>query len=89
MDTAAHSFLTIFYLYQQQSYGQWQIVFGILAITYLLGSLSFLIFGSGELQSWNNPEITMEDDQEAGQPLKDIKPNGNAAANEKNEALTS
>ncbi|XP_060804821.1 sialin [Amyelois transitella] len=32
---------------------QWQIVFFILAGTYLCGALCFVIFGSGELQPWN------------------------------------
>lgn len=38
-----------------QTYGQWQIVFWILAIIYIVGSLAYLIMGSGELQPWNNP----------------------------------
>ncbi|KAG8297449.1 hypothetical protein J6590_036239 [Homalodisca vitripennis] len=39
----------------QQTYGQWIIVFWILACTYVCGGLVFLIFGSGELQPWNSP----------------------------------
>lgn len=46
-------FFLIFFL--QQTYGQWQIVFGILAATYIFGSLAFLFMGSGELQPWNSP----------------------------------
>uniref|UniRef100_A0A1B6JRD3 Major facilitator superfamily (MFS) profile domain-containing protein n=1 Tax=Homalodisca liturata TaxID=320908 RepID=A0A1B6JRD3_9HEMI len=41
--------------YQNQTYGQWIIVFWILACTYVCGGLVFLIFGSGELQPWNSP----------------------------------
>ncbi|KAJ6647807.1 putative inorganic phosphate cotransporter [Pseudolycoriella hygida] len=38
-----------------KSYGQWQIVFGVLAVTYIFGGLFYVIFGSGELQKWNTP----------------------------------
>lgn len=42
--------------YKNQTYAQWSIIFWILAGTYLVGALTFAIFGSGELQKWNNPE---------------------------------
>ncbi|XP_026321182.1 sialin [Hyposmocoma kahamanoa] len=35
------------------TYGQWQIVFFILAGTYVAGALVFILFGSGELQPWS------------------------------------
>lgn len=38
-----------------QTYGQWQIVFWILAVIYIVGSTAYLIMGTGELQPWNNP----------------------------------
>ncbi|GLH02449.1 Putative inorganic phosphate cotransporter-like protein [Gryllus bimaculatus] len=38
---------------QQQTYGQWRIVFGIIAATYGLGAIVYLALGSGELQPWN------------------------------------
>lgn len=38
-----------------QTYGQWQIVFWILAVIYIVGSSAYLIMGTGELQPWNNP----------------------------------
>ncbi|XP_075232233.1 sialin [Lycorma delicatula] len=41
--------------YNNQTYGQWQKVFGVLAATYTIGGLTFLIFGTGKLQSWNSP----------------------------------
>ncbi|XP_054268853.1 sialin-like [Macrosteles quadrilineatus] len=41
--------------YQNQTYAQWRIVFWILVGTYTVGGLVFLIFGSGDLQSWNTP----------------------------------
>jgi MFS transporter, ACS family, solute carrier family 17 (sodium-dependent inorganic phosphate cotransporter), other len=43
-----------------------------LACTYILGSLAFLFFGSGELQKWNNPPERGEPIEE-GVPLK-VKP---------------
>ncbi|XP_071438758.1 sialin [Hetaerina americana] len=42
--------------YNNQKYAQWQIVFWILAGVYGVGSLVFLIFGTGELQPWNSPD---------------------------------
>lgn len=61
--------------HEHNTYGQWQIIFGIVAASYLLGSLSFLFFGKGEIQPWNNPPekngIQMQDiRQEEGVPLK-------------------
>lgn len=58
----------------QHTYGQWQIVFGILAGSYIFGSLVFLLFGKGDLQPWNNPPerdtFDNEKDAEEGVPLK-------------------
>lgn len=58
----------------QQTHGQWQIVFGILAGSYIFGSLAFLFFGKGEIQPWNNPPerdaVMSEKDAEEGVPLK-------------------
>lgn len=59
----------------QNTYGQWQIIFGIVAASYLVGALSFLLFGKGELQSWNNPPekngVALQDMRaEEGVPLK-------------------
>lgn len=62
--------------YKNQTYGQWQIVFWILAATYCFGALIYVVLGSGELQSWNNPpekkKIT-DVDTEEGVPLKNNK----------------
>ncbi|XP_076654756.1 putative inorganic phosphate cotransporter [Halictus rubicundus] len=41
--------------YKNQTHAQWRIIFWILASTYCFGALVFAIFGSGELQKWNNP----------------------------------
>lgn len=42
--------------YKNQTYHQWSIVFWILSITYIIGAITFAIFGSGELQKWNSPD---------------------------------
>lgn len=53
-----------------QTYGQWQIVFWILAIVYIVGSSAYLIMGTGELQAWNNPpEKGAINETEEGVPL--------------------
>lgn len=55
----------------QPSYGQWQIVFGVLACTYIFGGLVYVVLGSGELQPWNNPpEKNANVDVEEEVPLK-------------------
>lgn len=64
--------------YQNQTYTQWTIIFWTLAATYCIGALTFAIFGTGELQKWNNPldsqtkknGVTAENDPESI-PLKD------------------
>lgn len=63
--------------YQNQTYTQWTIIFWILAAVYFIGAMTFAIFGTGELQSWNNPfgshtkenGVTVEDGAESV-PLK-------------------
>lgn len=42
--------------YKNQTYSGWSIVFWVLGWIYCLGALTFAIFGSGQLQPWNNPE---------------------------------
>lgn len=41
-------------------------------MTYLLGSISFLVFGTGELQPWNDPDKMLSENQESGIPLKEL-----------------
>ncbi|KAL6260693.1 hypothetical protein P5V15_008216 [Pogonomyrmex californicus] len=41
--------------YKNQTYAQWSMIFWILAIIYFIGALTFVIFGTGKLQSWNSP----------------------------------
>ncbi|KAH8377146.1 hypothetical protein KR093_003693, partial [Drosophila rubida] len=62
--------------YHNQTFHQWQIVFWILAATYISAAIVFVVIGTGELQSWNNPpERKKIGDvaQEEGMPLKTEK----------------
>ncbi|XP_058974381.1 sialin-like [Musca domestica] len=59
--------------YEDKCYHQWQIVFWILAITYISGAVVYLILGTGELQPWNNPperKKVSDVHNEEGVPLK-------------------
>ncbi|XP_039955350.1 sialin isoform X1 [Bactrocera tryoni] len=65
--------------YDDKSYHQWQIVFGILAVTYISSAIVYIILGSGELQPWNNPPEKQRRSvvsAEEGEPLKNEKANG-------------
>ncbi|XP_078045525.1 putative inorganic phosphate cotransporter [Augochlora pura] len=42
--------------YKNQTYTQWSIIFWVLATTYFCGAVVYTIFGTGELQKWNNPK---------------------------------
>ncbi|XP_047992437.1 sialin [Leguminivora glycinivorella] len=53
---------------EHNTYAQWQIVFFILAGVYVVGALSFIIFGSGELQPWNARQQIKEQE-----PLNDTE----------------
>ncbi|XP_017063188.2 sialin [Drosophila eugracilis] len=62
--------------YNDESFHSWQIVFWILAGTYISAALVFVVLGSGELQPWNNPpeRVRINDvNQEEGVPLKNEK----------------
>ncbi|CAH1100743.1 unnamed protein product [Psylliodes chrysocephalus] len=48
--------LTGYLVTDETSVEQWRIIFYITAIIYLLGSIFFICFGTGELQPWDNPE---------------------------------
>lgn len=58
---------------EHNTYEQWQIVFFILAGTYVFGALTFVIFGSGELQPWNQPTQTETAEKQEEQPLNEEK----------------
>uniref|UniRef100_A0A0K8TRD0 Putative permease of the major facilitator superfamily protein n=1 Tax=Tabanus bromius TaxID=304241 RepID=A0A0K8TRD0_TABBR len=65
-----------FLTYQNQTFSAWQILFIILAVLYVLGAIVFTIFGSGDLQPWNNPPEkndprTNQIEMEEGVPLKE------------------
>ncbi|XP_031844097.1 putative inorganic phosphate cotransporter [Nomia melanderi] len=55
--------------YKNQTYAQWSIIFWILASTYCFGALVFAIFGTGELQKWNNPTEAAADRRNVETPL--------------------
>ncbi|XP_059057805.1 sialin [Achroia grisella] len=52
---------------------QWRIVFFILAGTYIFGAVTFVTFGSGELQPWNSPEEEVARDEHEVEPLNEEK----------------
>ncbi|XP_014482728.1 PREDICTED: putative inorganic phosphate cotransporter [Dinoponera quadriceps] len=53
------SFMVGTITYQNQTYTQWTIVFWTLAAMYCIGALTFVIFGTGELQKWNDPVVSV------------------------------
>nr|CAD7614273.1 unnamed protein product [Timema genevievae] len=67
------------FTYNNQTYAQWRKVFGILVGTYAGGALMFLVFGSGELQSWNSGSNKLQQEDKERIPLnkKNIVINSN------------
>lgn len=57
--------------YQNQTYTQWAIIFWILAAIYFSGAVSFAVFGTGKLQSWNNPPGTHNHTKKNGVTVED------------------
>ncbi|XP_072944504.1 sialin isoform X2 [Epargyreus clarus] len=57
----------------QNTYEQWQIVFYILAATYLLGALCFVSLGAGELQPWAVAPTAPGAEKHEVQPLNEEK----------------
>lgn len=65
---------------KSETFSQWRIIFYILSATYIIGAIAFAIFGTGNLQKWNNPEEMAveekktkpetENDNEESVPLK-------------------
>lgn len=43
---------------------QWQIVFGISAVVFILGNLVYIIWGTSETQTWNSVDFQRERDAE-------------------------
>lgn len=46
----------IFELLFKSSIEQWKYIFWIGGLFYIIPALIFMIFGSGEIQPWNNPD---------------------------------
>ncbi|XP_076756009.1 putative inorganic phosphate cotransporter [Xylocopa sonorina] len=69
--------------YKNQTYARWSIIFWILASTYCLGALSFAIFGSGQLQKWNNPEEEQHLKQETSVNERTLAPEESIALKDK------
>ncbi|XP_015433654.1 PREDICTED: putative inorganic phosphate cotransporter [Dufourea novaeangliae] len=59
--------------YKNQTYAQWTIIFWILAATYCTGALTFAIFGTGELQKWNNPVVADARNKENDENVLDVE----------------
>jgi MFS transporter, ACS family, solute carrier family 17 (sodium-dependent inorganic phosphate cotransporter), other len=57
----------------QQTFAQWSKVFMVLTGTYLTGAVTFVIFGSGELQEWNSPKKEQKEDPEAQQEMLPVR----------------
>lgn len=69
---------------KDQSFEAWRWVFWILVGIYLFGGITYIIFGTGELQPWNSVKITEEEGPEAV-PLSEkdekVKQNGDTENN--------
>lgn len=62
--------------HKSQTFDQWRWVFWILVGIYLFAGLVYLVFGTGELQHWNQVKSDEENGPEAV-PLSKIKENEN------------
>ncbi|KAK3748449.1 hypothetical protein QZH41_019368, partial [Actinostola sp. cb2023] len=73
----------------QPTRGQWQKVFYLSAIIYVVGGVSYLILGSGEEQWWNTPEdeqfVQVEVPREERKPLPVFRTDSEALENEASE----
>jgi hypothetical protein len=58
-------------LYFKKKQEEWQVVFIITAVVYLVGALAFIILGQAETQEWaKKQEVKSVDDSEEMHPLK-------------------
>ena len=55
------------FLFQTNS-EQWSLVFYISAAMFLIGNIVFIIFGSTDVQPWNNSPVKLQKTQE-GKPV--------------------
>lgn len=53
------------------SFAAWRWVFWVLVLAYVLGSTTFLIFGSGEMQPWNS---VIRNTAENGEKVQEMQP---------------
>lgn len=49
---------------------EWQIVFIISAVIFIVGNTVYIIFGSTKLQEWNDPDFLTKADTEKELPAK-------------------
>lgn len=65
---------SVFYIFLQQTFEQWRIVFWILAVAYMFGALVFLIFGTAKTLPWNSVSSTDKSNDIAFNETEAIKP---------------
>ena len=72
----------------QPTRGQWKKVFYITSALYILGLVVFLIFGTGKVQRWNNPNNDVAEpvpsSDEQGEPLFDPSLSARSSKGESN-----
>lgn len=56
------------YVFFQSNRDQWQIVFIISAVIFIVGNTVYIIFGSTQTQAWNDPNYLSKDDSEKQTP---------------------
>lgn len=54
----------------EQKLGQWRTVFWIVLAVFILTNVIFVIYASGEVQEWNDPEFIARDREERRQRRK-------------------
>lgn len=65
---------SVFYIFLQQTFEQWRIVFWILAFAYMFGALVFMIFGTAKTLPWNSVSSQEEPNNIAFNETEAIKP---------------
>lgn len=58
--TYKHTSNVIIWVFLQQTFEQWKIVFWILSVLYTIGALIYLIFGTAITLSWNSIQTEEE-----------------------------
>lgn len=65
--------------HKEQTFEQWRWVFWILVIIYLIGGGTYLLFGTGVMQPWN--QVKKEDQTQEEIPLSDKPKENDTEAN--------